>query len=74
MSMHLAIMEQLSINQPVGIKDLYRELCNIISDEHKAQHELMDCVAEMIWHAQSNNTNPDAQVYFNCINKKLGKV
>ncbi len=74
MSMHLAIIEQLSINQPVGIKDLYQELCNKIQDEHKTHHELMDCIAEMIWIAQSNNMSPDVNVYFKCINKKLGKI
>ncbi|MFN7093877.1 MAG: DUF1841 family protein [Burkholderiales bacterium] len=73
LSMHLTIIEQLSINQPVGIKPLYAELCDQAGDEHQAQHELMDCIAEMLWQAQYSHNNPDATIYFKCIMKKLGK-
>lgn len=73
LSMHMSIIEQISIDQPKGIKSLYNELKIHFKDQHKATHELMDCLAEMLWQAQSANTPPDMQIYFNCINKKLGK-
>jgi hypothetical protein len=71
MSMHMSIIEQLSINQPHGIITLYKELYKKFEGEHKAQHELMDCIAEMIWQAQKSSTAPDPEVYFACINSKL---
>ncbi len=73
LSMHMSIIEQLSIDQPPGIKALYADLCSKFKDTHKANHELMDCLAEMIWQAQSNRAAPDMQIYFSCINKKLGR-
>lgn len=71
LSMHLSIIEQLSINQPVGITLLYKELCHKFSSEHEAQHQLMDCLAEMVWAAQRNSTQPDSELYFSCIRNKL---
>ncbi len=71
-SMHLAIEEQLSIDQPRGVLALYGELCKKLGDEHDAQHEMMDCLAEMIWHAQRNGTGPDAAIYLGCMRRKAG--
>lgn len=73
LSMHLTILEQLSINQPVGIKELYNQLCIKFADKHEASHQLIDCIGEMLWQAQYTNNQPDPQIYFNCINKKLGR-
>ena len=71
LSMHLSILEQLSIDQPFGIKDLFKKLCIKFSNEHDATHQLIDCLGEMIWQAQRNNTLPNPSIYFECINKKL---
>lgn len=72
LNMHLAIEEQLSIDQPRGIKALYQTLCQTTGDEHAAQHEVMDCLAEMIWQAQRSGTGPDGQRYLMCIRAKAG--
>lgn len=72
MSIHLAIEEQLSIDQPVGVKARYQSLLEKTGDAHAAQHEVMDCLAEMIWQAQRNQTPPDPELYLNCLNGKLG--
>ncbi len=74
LSMHMSIIEQLSIDQPHGIKALYNELCSHFKDPHTASHELMDCLGEMLWQAQSKHTAPNMTIYFNCINQKLGKT
>ncbi|MDH5258872.1 MAG: DUF1841 family protein, partial [Gammaproteobacteria bacterium] len=73
LSMHIAIHEQLSINQPQGITANYKKLLKKTSDLHEAEHELMDCLGEMIWHAQRENKAPDEKVYLNCIKQKLEK-
>ncbi len=67
MSMHLAIEEQLSIDQPQGIRSHYQSLQKKSSTAHDAQHIVMDCLAEMIWQAQRNQSAPDASVYLNCL-------
>lgn len=70
LSMHLSISEQLSIDQPVGVKSRYLTLVRQLADEHAAQHAVMDCLAEMIWQAQRNNQPPDARAYLECLDKK----
>jgi len=72
MNMHLAIEEQLSINQPHGVRELYQALCQQTGDEHRAQHEMMDCLAEMIWQAQRSGTGPDGGLYLACMRGKAG--
>ncbi len=71
MSMHLAIKEQLSIDQPVGIRQRYTQLLDKMGDEHDVMHQIMGCLAEMIWQAQRNQSAPDAQVYFACLDKHI---
>ncbi|HVC49344.1 MAG TPA: DUF1841 family protein [Burkholderiales bacterium] len=72
LSMHLAIEEQLAINQPDGIRSIYEQLVSKLGDEHLAQHEILDCLGEMIWQAQKNRTSPDALIYLSCLDKKTG--
>ena len=69
--MHLSIMEQLSIDQPTGISDLYKQLCNKTNNKHNAEHEVMDCMAEMIWQSQYTQNQLDPTIYLNCISAKL---
>lgn len=69
MSMHIAIKEQLSINQPTGICERFEHLLKRTGNEHEAAHEMMECLAEMIWQAQRNQTTPDATIYFDCLDR-----
>lgn len=70
MSLHLSILEQLSINQPVGIVDAYQSRLKQSGDPHVAQHVLMDCLAEALWRAQRHGGGPDAAFYLECMNKQ----
>ncbi len=71
MSIHLAIDEQLSIDQPAGLRARFARLCARHGDTHAAQHEMMDCLAETLWQAQRAGAMPDAQVYLDCLDAKL---
>jgi hypothetical protein len=71
MSMHISILEQLSINQPFGVKDLYQKLVAKLNDEHEAQHQVMDCLAEMIWQSQYSGMQPDPAIYLSCLKNKI---
>ena len=51
LSMHLAIDEQLSIDQPPGIKAAYQRLL-ATHDRHEAAHIIMEALGEVIWEAQ----------------------
>jgi hypothetical protein len=73
MSMHLALAEQLSIDQPPGIRTRHAALLSHTADAHAAQHEVMECLVEMIWQAQRNHAAPDAAIYLACLDKKLAQ-
>ena len=68
--MHLTIEEQISIDQPGGIRAHFVRLTQRLESEHEAQHRMMECLSEMIWQAQRGGTQPDAGVYFACLEKQ----
>ncbi len=72
LSMHLSITEQVSINQPPGIRDAYHALAAKIG-EHEAQHQVMECLGEMLWTAQRNGTPPDGAAYIDCVLRCAGR-
>ncbi|ABI59892.1 MULTISPECIES: DUF1841 family protein [Nitrosomonas] len=73
MSMHIAIREQLTINQPTGILQRFEQLkIKLQGDEHEAMHHTMDCLAEMLWQSQRNQSSPDASIYLECMDKQIG--
>jgi hypothetical protein len=67
LNLHLAIAEQLSIDQPPGIKGRYQQSLSKCGDAHDAQHQLIECLGEMIWQAQRHRTAPDPEIYFSCL-------
>ena len=69
LSMHLAIEEQLSIDQPPGIRAAVRSLEARLG-AHDARHEVMDCLAEMVWQAQRNRAPFDNAAYLDCLARK----
>ncbi len=70
MSLHLSILEQLSIDQPPGIAAAYDALRKRLGDAHEAQHGLMECLAETVWRAQRDGQPPDAHAYLECMRKR----
>lgn len=70
MSLHLSVLEQVSINQPPGIAGIYEALLQKRGSALDAQHDLMDCLAETIWQAQRNGQQPDTEAYLNCMRGK----
>ena len=69
LSMHLSISEQVSIDQPPGI----RQACQLLaarSGEHEAQHAVMECLGEMLWQAQRSGLPPDGDAYVDCVRRR----
>lgn len=70
LSLHLAVLEQLSIDQPAGIVLAYRELLHRHGEAHAAQHVLMDCLAETVWQAQRDRRPADGAAYLECLRRR----
>ncbi|MFC0167066.1 DUF1841 family protein [Pseudoduganella danionis] len=71
LSMHLSIDEQISIDQPPGIRAAATALTLKLDDAHAAQHAIMECLGEMIWNAQRNGTQPDGLAYIEAVRRLL---
>ncbi len=70
LSMHLAIEEQLSVDQPPGIKAEFTRLAAKLGDRHAACHAILECLAEMMWRSQRDGTPPDAHAYLEQIRRR----
>ena len=70
MMMHLAIEEQASIDQPPGIRAAIEALARRHGSAHDARHDVMECLAEMIWQAQRNGAPFDNAAYLACLARK----
>ena len=73
LAMHLAIEEQLSIDQPPGIRAAVEALARRRDSEHEARHDVMDCLAEVIWNAQRYGAAFDNQAYLDCLHKRAAR-
>ena len=70
MGLHIALQEQLHTDRPPGIRDIYQRLGTLHpGDNHELEHKMIDCLAEILWSAQTNNTLPDEAVYLECLQK-----
>jgi hypothetical protein len=72
LQMHLAIEEQLSIDQPPGIRETVERLARKRDSAHDARHDVMECLAEVIWQAQRNTGAFDNVLYLDCLSRKAG--
>ena len=70
MSLHIALLEQLSIDQPPGIASLFQKLLLVKSERHAALHEALECLAETVWRSQRDGVPPDAAAYLACLERK----
>ncbi|PTD96443.1 DUF1841 family protein [Pseudothauera lacus] len=72
LSLHLAIEEQLSIDQPPGIRAAVATLQLARGNRHDALHEVLECLGETVFNAQRNNAPPDGAAYLECVRRRGG--
>jgi len=70
LNLHLAVEEQLSIDQPPGIRAEFERLRDARSDVHDAKHDLIECLGEVLWQSQRNGTALDAGLYLDCLRRR----
>ena len=69
LSLHLAIHEQVSIDQPPGIRACWEQL-RARMEPHDAEHVILECLGETIWRAQRQGTQMDALAYVDAVRRK----
>ena len=67
LSMHLSIAEQVSIDQPTGIRQAVQLLAAKRGSLHDAHHEVMECLGDMLWTSQRSGLPPDGQAYIEAV-------
>jgi len=69
LSLHLAIEEQLAIDQPAGIRAEFERILGSVNDRHDALHAILECLGESIWRAQRKGAAMDGAAYLECIKR-----
>ena len=70
LSLHLAVAEQLAIDQPPGLRVRFERLRAERGDEHAALHAVLECLGEVVWASQRHGTPPDARLYLDCLDRQ----
>lgn len=69
---HIGIREQVQVNRPKGITQIYQKLSKKYQgDTHRVEHALMDVMMEVLWTAQRDNQAPDEEHYIKKCRKLL---
>ena len=68
-NLHLTLQDQLTMDQPKGIREIHNKLLVKIQDEHEVEHMMMEHIAEMIFNAQKYNTAFDLDGYVIALKK-----
>lgn len=71
MFLHVSLREQISIDQPPGVLRRYQRALAVTGDAHEAEHQMIDCLVEMVWQAQRHGTAMDPAIYFGCLDGKF---
>jgi hypothetical protein len=67
LSLHVAIEEQLAIDQPPGIRTEFERILADRGDRHDALHVVLECLGEVLWRAQAARAAPDGESYLECL-------
>lgn len=70
-SLHMAIREQVSMDKPKGIQALYEHLCHLFQEGHRAEHILMDHLAELVWRSSRGQAQPSDAAYIETLKSQL---
>lgn len=74
LSLHLALAEQLAIDQPAGIRAHYAAIAARLGEPMAAQHAVIECLAEMLWQAQRTGRPPDGAAYLDCVARTRARL
>ena len=69
LSLHLALAEQLAIDQPAGIRAEYQRLARRHASEHDALHAALECLGEVVWRSQREGGALDGAAYLECLRR-----
>jgi len=69
MGLHLAIRDQVQLNQPQGIAQLFQQQLVKQLDKHVVEHQFMEVLGEHLWIATSMNKPLEMSAYLDALKK-----
>ncbi len=71
MGLHMAVREQVAIDRPPGAREVHTRLQARYGDAHRAEHVMMEALAETLWEAQRAGRAPDESRYLELARSRL---
>jgi hypothetical protein len=69
LGLHLAIREQVATDRPAGITAIHAALARRLGSAHQAEHRMIECLGEALWHSQRSGRPPDEAAYLDALRK-----
>lgn len=63
LSLHLTLREQIALNRPKGMTEIYNALMQQENNAHTCEHEMMNVLANLLWQAQQSGNMPSEEIY-----------
>jgi hypothetical protein len=67
MGLHLAIRDQIGTDRPIGIRQCFVDLANKLGNEHEAEHQMIERLAEALWESQRSGLPPNEHAYLESV-------
>ena len=68
MGLHISIHEQVGLDQPAGIQNLYYKLAQKYQEPHKIEHIMINCLVAVL---EDGFNNMNDSKYIECLNLKI---
>lgn len=63
LSLHMAILEQITTDRPSGIRQVYQQLLYTVGDPLIAEHQMIEILGATLWEMQNNYAVFDENSY-----------
>lgn len=63
LSLHQALLEQLSTDRPKGIQAIYAQLIQRAPELHEVEHRMMEVLAELLWESMQQQAPITDEIY-----------
>lgn len=67
LGLHLAVRDQIATDRPAGLRAAFQAVATRTGDTHRAEHLVIDCLAQALWTAQRSGIAPDEQAYLRAV-------
>lgn len=71
MGLHLAVRDQIKLNQPEGIQTLFQQQLVKGKKAHDIEHQMMDILANQLWQDTQAQQSLNMQIYLDNLKKQL---